>query len=117
MVGPKQGPGDKQQQQRHERGSPYYALKWGVGETPGIYDAGEGYWNKRCSNQAGKLVCEPLPNVLYKDPFNDPSLPLSFWRFDPALRRCLQTGAGAPCRYNASLLPHPALVPHDEYDP
>ena len=30
----------KRQQARHERGSPYYALKWGHGETPGIYDAG-----------------------------------------------------------------------------
>eukprot|EP00668_Euglena_longa_P015001 GGOE01019045.1.p1 GENE.GGOE01019045.1~~GGOE01019045.1.p1 ORF type:complete len:493 (+),score=37.86 GGOE01019045.1:49-1527(+) len=107
----------KLQQQRHERGSPYYALKWGVGETPGIYNAMEGYWNKSCTNQAGELRCRPLPNMLYSHPFNDQSLPLSFSVFDPALRRCLQTGVGVPCRYNASLLPHPHLVPHDVYDP
>ena len=32
----------KVQQKRHERGSPYFALKWGIAETPGIYDAVNG---------------------------------------------------------------------------
>uniref|UniRef100_A0A7S1HWS1 Glycosyltransferase 2-like domain-containing protein n=1 Tax=Eutreptiella gymnastica TaxID=73025 RepID=A0A7S1HWS1_9EUGL len=106
----------KQQQARHERGSPYYALKWGHGETPGIYDAGEGYWNKLCEHRAGQgRVCKPMPPVLYPHPFNDSSLPLSFVVFDSAFRQCLRDGGHGPCRYNHRLLPHPELVPHDRY--
>ena len=105
----------KQQQNRHERGSPYYALKWGIGETPGIYDAGNGYWNQTCTGPAHARVCTARPHVLYAHPFNDPSLPLSFWKFDPKLRECLRSGEKPPCRYNHRLLPNPALVPHDLY--
>eukprot|EP00668_Euglena_longa_P002120 GGOE01002458.1.p1 GENE.GGOE01002458.1~~GGOE01002458.1.p1 ORF type:complete len:557 (+),score=136.79 GGOE01002458.1:62-1732(+) len=102
----------RQQQQRHERGSPYYALKWGIGETPGIFDAGNGYWNKTCSGNR----CTPQAPVLFQHPFNDSSLPLSFFRLDPELRRCLQFGGGrTACRYNWRLLPHPETVPHDIY--
>jgi hypothetical protein len=107
----------QRQQHRHERGSPYYALKWGTAETPGIYDAGNGYWNKKCTVTNGVRTCTPMPPALYPHPFNDSSLPLSFWVFDPKLRRCFETGEGSPCRYNASLLVHPDLVPHDAYNP
>jgi hypothetical protein len=106
----------KVQQKRHERGSPYFALKWGIAETPGIYDAVNGYWNQTCAINQGKMVCTPQPNVLYANPFNDPSLPLSFVKWDPALRQCLQLGTNPPCRYNHSLLPHPDLVPHKTYN-
>eukprot|EP00667_Euglena_gracilis_P005668 EG_transcript_5711 len=103
----------RQQQERHERGSPYYALKWGIGETPGIFDAGNGYWNKTCDT----THCTPRTPVLYEHPFNDSSLPLSFFHFDPELRKCLQFGAKHACRYNWRLLPHPDVVPHDIYMP
>ena len=98
------------QQRRHERGSPYYAMKWGIGETPGIYDAGNGYWNQTCSMGPQGRVCTPREHVLYAHPFNDSSLPLSFWKLDPALRNCLQYGENPPCRYNHRLLPNPSKV-------
>jgi len=103
----------KKQQERHERGSPYYALKWGIGETPGIYDAWNGYWNKTCDANN----CTPQVPTLYTHPFNDSSLPLSFTVFDPELRRCLQYGGPKKCRYNWRLLPHPETFPHDMYMP
>eukprot|EP00667_Euglena_gracilis_P010696 EG_transcript_10895 len=105
------------QQLRHERGNPYYALKWGLGERMGFYDEREGDWNRSCSGRGRRRVCTPQPSRLYAHPFNDPSLPLSFVRFDPQLRRCIQFGDRPPCRYNVSLLPHPDLVPHDVFVP
>ena len=107
----------QRQQRRHERGSPYYALKWGVGETPGIYDAAHGYWNQTCEGAGARRTCTAKEPVLYAHPFNDSLVPLSFWTFDPALRRCLQFGTGTPCRYDHRLLPRPQLVPHDAYSP
>jgi hypothetical protein len=104
----------KAQQGRHERGSPYYSLKWGLGEHPGIYDAGNGYWNKTCGPGG---VCTPMPHILYPHPFNDSNLPLSFWKFDPEFRRCLQYGDKPKCRYNHRLLSNPHLIPHDIYMP
>eukprot|EP00669_Euglena_mutabilis_P004581 TRINITY_DN15917_c0_g1_i1.p1 TRINITY_DN15917_c0_g1~~TRINITY_DN15917_c0_g1_i1.p1 ORF type:complete len:386 (-),score=81.55 TRINITY_DN15917_c0_g1_i1:83-1240(-) len=105
----------RRQQGRQERGSPYYALKWGRGERLGLYDEREGDWNRTCTGRGPHRRCVPAAPRLYSHPFNDSSLPLSFYRFDPQLRRCLLGGQAAPCRYNASLLPHPSRVPHDVY--
>eukprot|EP00667_Euglena_gracilis_P013788 EG_transcript_14245 len=106
----------KQQQDRHRRGAPYYALKWQVGWVPGILDDVEGYWNKTCNQTDTGVVCQPAQSRHYEYPFNDPSLPLSVFIFDPVFRSCLRDGINPPCYYNWSLLPHPELIPHGYYD-
>eukprot|EP00668_Euglena_longa_P040111 GGOE01052336.1.p1 GENE.GGOE01052336.1~~GGOE01052336.1.p1 ORF type:complete len:355 (-),score=85.03 GGOE01052336.1:388-1452(-) len=101
----------KEQQGRQRGGAPYFALKWGVGWSSGILDEVEGYWNQTCNHTETTRTCSPAPPLHYAHPFNDPSLPLSVFFFDPVYRRCLRKGASTPCVYNRSLLPHPERLP------
>ena len=45
---------------RHERGSPYYALKWGRGERLGMFNEREGDWNRTCEGRGPKRRCIPI---------------------------------------------------------
>lgn len=44
---------------RQERGSPYYALKWGRGERMGLFDEREGDWNRTCTGRGPHRRCVP----------------------------------------------------------
>eukprot|EP00667_Euglena_gracilis_P030916 EG_transcript_43715 len=106
----------REQQARHGAGAPYYALKWGRAWTTGVYNNAEGHWDKFCNRTDPTRDCVPIAPRLYPSPFNDSSLPLSVFIFDPVYRACLRDGTGAPCRYNTRLLPHPERLPHNPFD-
>eukprot|EP00668_Euglena_longa_P032093 GGOE01041380.1.p1 GENE.GGOE01041380.1~~GGOE01041380.1.p1 ORF type:complete len:399 (-),score=67.30 GGOE01041380.1:463-1659(-) len=104
-----------QQQSRHRKGAPYFALKWGVAWISGILDLKWGHWNQTCSHtNHTPPVCSPATPLHYAHPFNDPSLPLSVSIFDSAYRKCLVRG-NSRCMYNRHLLPHPELLPDGEF--
>ena len=98
------------QQQRHENGRPYFALKWGHAETVGVFDM-EGHWNQRCKRR----VCESATPVLYRTPFNDAKLSVTYYNADQEYRKCVYRGPG-PCRYDVSRLPRPQAVPPGSFD-
>eukprot|EP00667_Euglena_gracilis_P016209 EG_transcript_16921 len=87
----------REQQARHGAGAPYYALKWGRAWTTGVYNNAEGHWDKFCNRTDPTQDCVPIAPRLYPSPFNDSSLPLSVFIFDPVYLRLPARWRSLPC--------------------